>query len=294
MADVICKCMLCVVGTSSVRRRCLCAKNSPDNCPLLVYNVSMRLRNIPEAKEIVANSPYVIKNPAERRGMWKTFSGGPLYVEIGTGKGRFLMELAARHPENEYIGVEMYESVLMRACQKMEGRAARDPASKSIEAMEREKASPKMRESEDDAAFVPPQNLHFLRMDARGLPDVFAENEVAGIYLNFSDPWPKARHSKRRLTSHEFLALYEKFLIDGGVLEFKTDNRALFDFSVEEFNEAPNWELRAVTYDLHRDEVMGEGNIMTEYERKFSLLGNKINKLIAVYKRPAAKEHAET
>ena len=253
-----------------------------------MYNGGMRLRNIPEAKEIVAKSPYVIKNPAERKGMWKNFSRGPLYVEIGTGKGRFLMELAARHPENEYVGVEMYESVLMRACQKMEGRAAMDPASRSIEAMEREKASPDLQDGEDDAEFTPPQNLHFLRMDARGLPEVFAENEVAGIYLNFSDPWPKARHSKRRLTSHEFLALYEKFLIDGGVLEFKTDNRALFDFSVEEFNEAPNWELRAVTYDLHNDIVMGEGNIMTEYERKFSLLGNKINKLIAVYRKPLA------
>ena len=257
-----------------------------------MYNGGMRLRNIPEAKEIVAQSPYVIKNPAERKGMWKTFSRGPLYVEIGTGKGRFLMELAARHPENEYIGVEMYESVLMRACQKMEGRAAMDPASRSIEAMEREKVSAGMQDGEDDTEFTPPQNLHFLRMDARGLPEVFAENEVAGIYLNFSDPWPKARHSKRRLTSHEFLGLYEKFLIDGGVLEFKTDNRALFDFSVEEFNEAPNWELRAVTYDLHNDKAMGDGNIMTEYERKFSLLGNKINKLIAVFKKPLTEERA--
>ena len=165
-----------------------------------------------------------------------------------------------------------------------------DPASRSIEAMEREKDVPRLQEGEEDAAFIPPQNLHFLRMDARGLPEVFAENEVAGIYLNFSDPWPKARHSKRRLTSREFLALYEKFLIDGGVLEFKTDNRALFDFSVEEFNEAPNWELSAVTYDLHHDEVLGVGNIMTEYERKFSLLGNKINKLIAVYRKPLAEE----
>ena len=268
-----------------MRRPRLHDKNCPDNCEQVVYNDCMRLRNIPEAKEIVAKSPYVIKNPAERKGRWSAFSGGPLYVEIGTGKGRFLMELAARHPENEYIGVEMYESVLMRACQKMEGRPAMDPASRSIEAMEQET---------DPAEFTPPENLHFLRMDARGLPEVFAENEVAGIYLNFSDPWPKARHSKRRLTSHEFLALYEKFLIDGGVLEFKTDNRALFDFSVEEFNEAPNWELRAVTYDLHRDEVMGVDNIMTEYERKFSLLGNKINKLIAVYKKPSAEAEEET
>ena len=241
----------------------------------------MRLRNIPEAKDIVAQSPYVIKNPAERKGSWKTFSDKPLYVEIGTGKGRFLMELAARHPENEYIGVEMYESVLMRACQKMEGKKAMDPASRSLDAMGRN-SSPE--EAEDaNPSFVPPQNLHFLRMDARALGDVFAADEVAGIYLNFSDPWPKARHSKRRLTSHEFLAVYETFLADGGILEFKTDNRPLFNFSVEEITEAPHWELAAVTYDLHSDKEMGAGNIMTEYERKFSLLGNKINKLVAVY-----------
>lgn len=253
----------------------------------------MRLRNIPEAKEIVENSPYVIKNPAERKGRWRTFSDKPLYVEIGTGKGRFLMELASRHPENEYLGVEMYESVLMRACQKMEGRPAMDPASRSLDALARSNADTEetpdrtVRQGDDadpdEPDFVPPQNLHFLRMDARGLADVFAENEVAGIYLNFSDPWPKARHAKRRLTSRQFLAVYEKFLADGGTLEFKTDNRLLFDFSVEEFGEAPKWELSAVTYDLHHDKGMGEGNIMTEYERKFSLLGNKINKLIAIY-----------
>ena len=268
----------------------------------------MRLRNIPEAKDIVAQSPYVIKNPAERKGSWKTFSDKPLYVEIGTGKGRFLMELAARHPENEYIGVEMYESVLMRACQKMEGKKAMDPASRSLDAMEKSTSPEEAKVSHDypenagsscgkdsrndsthdqnentDQPFIPPQNLHFLRMDARALGDVFAADEVAGIYLNFSDPWPKARHSKRRLTSHEFLAVYETFLSEGGILEFKTDNRPLFDFSVEEITEAPHWELTAVTYDLHGDKEMGAGNIMTEYERKFSLLGNKINKLVAVY-----------
>ena len=234
----------------------------------------MRLRNIPEAKEIVAGSRYVIREPWEYRGRWQTFTGGrPLYVEIGTGKGRFLMEMAARHPEIMFLGVERYESVLLRAVEKMEGKPASDPAS-LLEQREKEA---------EEKDFVPPANLRFLRMDARELPAVFDRGEVAKIYLNFSDPWPKARHAKRRLTSRTFLALYEQFLAEGGLLEFKTDNRDLFEFSVEEFNEAPHWTIRGLTRDLHADAKMGAGNVMTEYERKFSALGNRICKLIAVY-----------
>lgn len=223
----------------------------------------MRLRNIPEAKEIVKNSPFVIKDAEGLFGKWQTFTEGrPLHLEIGAGKGRFLMEMARREPGVAFVGVERYESVLLRALEKMEGRQA-----------------------EDTEGFVPPENLRFLSMDARDLPAVFAEGEVARIYLNFSDPWPKARHEKRRLTSRSFLSLYEKFLADGGILEFKTDNRDLFEFSVGEFEAAAHWTLTAVTRDLHGDPVLGAGNIMTEYERKFSALGNKICKLVAVYNR---------
>ena len=239
----------------------------------------MRLRNVPEAKEIVKNSPYVINDPFSLRGKWREFSKRPLYVEIGTGKGSFIMETARRNPETEFLGVERYESVLYRACEKMEGKEAMDPASRAIIA-ERSGQEPV---GEDGKT---PENLHFLSMDARELPDVFAPGEVDGLYLNFSDPWPKARHAKRRLTSREFLAVYEKFLKDGGILEFKTDNRPLFDFSVDELTETPNWEILELTYDLHHDPVMGAGNVMTEYEKKFSALGNKINKLRAVFHRP--------
>ena len=242
----------------------------------MLYNSPMRLRNVPEAKSIVESSPYVILEPYGNRGQWKALSPKPLYVEIGMGKGRFIMETAKRSPEREFIGVERYESVLYKACEKMAGKPDRNPASLAIAA----------EEEQSDEPFTPPENLHFLRVDARELPDIFGPGEVDGIYLNFSDPWPKARHSKRRLTSREFLSTYEKFLKDGGILEFKTDNRSLFDFSVEEFQEAPHWELIKVTYDLHRDPVMGQGNIMTEYEKKFSALGSKINKLIAVYHKP--------
>ena len=118
-------------------------------------------------------------------------------------------------------------------------------------------------------------------MDARQLPEVFAEGEVDRIYLNFSDPWPKDRHAKRRLTSHEFLARYEKILKKNGTLEFKTDNKDLFDFSLEELKNAEGWELTSFTYALHNDVLLSEGNVMTEYEEKFSSIGNPICKMAA-------------
>ena len=166
------------------------------------------------------------------------------------GKGRFLMDMAVLHPEINYVGIEMYDSVLLRAVQK------------------REKLETEIK------------NLFFIRMDARQLPEVFAEGEVDRIYLNFSDPWPKDRHAKRRLTSRQFFARYDEVLAPEGRLEFKTDNQDLFTFSLEEIPEA-GWHLDASTRDLHHDPVLNEGNIMTEYEEKFSSLGNPICKLIA-------------
>ena len=234
----------------------------------------MRLRNIPEAAEIVKSSPFVVHAPKDRKGSWKIDPSRSLFLEIGMGKGRFLIETAQRHPEADYLGIERYDSVLFRACLKMAGVPYSTPRDKIERA-----ADPSL-----DETFTAPENLRFLSVDARDIPEIFAPGEVNGIFLNFSDPWPKARHAKRRLTSREFLALYEQVLAKGGLLEFKTDNRALFDFSVEEINAAARWELRAVTYDLHRDGAMNEGNIMTEYERKFSALGNKICKLAAVYR----------
>lgn len=124
-------------------------------------------------------------------------------------------------------------------------------------------------------------------MDARNVADVFAPGEIDRIYLNFSDPWPKSRHASRRLTSKEFLARYHKILSDGGTIEFKTDNRALFDFSVTEVLESPFFVMDRHTFDLHRDTVMNQGNIMTEYEEKFSSLGNPICKLIATTHKTA-------
>lgn len=230
----------------------------------------MRLRNVPEAKDIVASSPYVIKNPRDRRGKWK-HPLRPFCLEIGTGKGRFIIETALADPDSDYLGMERYESVLFRACERMEGIPYKTPMDKLSQ------------ESEPSGPLPVPGNLHFLNNDAREITDIFAPGELDRIYLNFSDPWPKARHAKRRLTSREFLHLYAQCLRDEGRLEFKTDNTGLFDFSLEEIKDTPNWELTSVTRDLHHDPVLGAGNIMTEYERRFSALGNRICKLTAVY-----------
>ena len=210
----------------------------------------MRLRNIKGADEIVSNSLLCIQNPMELKGNWNNYFGNnnPIHIEIGMGKGRFLMELAELHPEINYIGIERYTSVLLRAIQKMEEH--------------------------------PISNVRFLCVDAKTLPEIFAKEEINRIYLNFSDPWPKDRHARRRLTSSEFLNCYDMFLAKEGHLEFKTDNRGLFDFSVEEIENSPIWNLDAKTYDLHNDETMNVGNIMTEYEEKFSSKGNPICKLI--------------
>ena len=209
----------------------------------------MRLRNVRGAREALQESDFTVNEPSEYRGKWLELfeNNNPLHVEIGTGKGRFLMTLAEQNPDINYIGIEKFSSVLIRAIEK-----------------QRELALP---------------NLYFIRMDAENIEEVFAEGEVDRIYLNFSDPWPKDRHAKRRLTSKQFFARYDKILDKNGRVEFKTDNRDLFDFSVESVKEA-GWNLSAVTYDLHNSD-MNEGNIMTEYEIKFSEMGNPIHKLIA-------------
>lgn len=214
----------------------------------------MRLRNIRGAQEIIESCSWVIQEPQKQKGCWSQVfgSGNPIHIEVGMGKGRFLMDMAKAHPEIDYVGIEMYDSVLLRAVQKAE--------------------------SLEDA----PENFRFIRMDARELPDVFDRGEVEKIYLNFSDPWPKDRHAKRRLTSRQFLQRYKRFLLPGQQVEFKTDNKVLFEFSLEEIKES-GWILDGCTFDLHHDEEMNKGNIMTEYEEKFSSMGNPIYKLVTHY-----------
>ena len=209
----------------------------------------MRLRNITGARDVIAASEYVIQEPEKRKGCWKEVFGTPgeIHIEVGMGKGRFLHEMAVRNPHINYVGIEMYSSVLLRALQKME--------------------------------LDPLPNLKFLCIDARILPDVFDKGEVDHIYLNFSDPWPKDRHAKRRLPSRQFLARFDQILKPEGRISFKTDNRDLFDFALEELKPA-GWKAEVVTYDLHADEVLCAGNVMTEYEERFSSKGNPICKYI--------------
>ncbi len=214
----------------------------------------MRLRNIPRADEYIADHSKAIDEAVlkSNKGKWsRVFANeNPIYIEIGMGKGQFILTLAKQNPHINYVGIERYSSVLLRALEKY-----------------------------DTEEFEGVDNIRFICMDAREIEDVFGEAEVAKIYLNFSDPWPKARHASRRLPSKEFLARYEKVLSLSGVVEFKTDNRGLFEFALEEVGEA-KWELLAHTFDLHHNEEMNEGNVMTEYEAKFSAMGNPIHKLI--------------
>jgi len=209
----------------------------------------MRLRKLKNEKNIIKSSKYIINEPKELIGEWKSIfnNDNPIHIEVGMGKGKFMMGMAKAHPEINYIGIEMYSSVLYRAVQKLE--------------------------------LEPLDNLKFILLDAKDIAEVFDKEEVDRIYLNFSDPWPKDRHAKRRLPSRQFLARFDQILKKDGVIEFKTDNKDLFMFAEEEVEPA-GWSILEITYDLHNDEKMAEGNIMTEYEEKFSSMGNPIYKYI--------------
>lgn len=209
----------------------------------------MRLRNIPSAKKTIEESSLVIKNEKEHKGKWmEVFQNNhPIHIEVGMGKGRFIKTLALLNPDVNYIGIEKYESVLIRALEKMEDEKI--------------------------------DNLVFLCMNAEHLEEVFDTEEIKRIYLNFSDPWPKDRHAKRRLTSKQYFDRYDKILDKKGKVIFKTDNRELFDFSLEQVKES-KWNLDNFTYDLHHSKY-NEGNVMTEYEEKFSKEGKCINRLVA-------------
>lgn len=201
----------------------------------------MRLRNIKNAYEKVAvNERYFIPNPNEFKGKWHEIFGNnnPIHIEIGMGKGRFLCELAAKNPNINYIGIEKFTSVLLRASEKL--------------------------------AELDLNNIKIINIDAINLCDYFDKDEITRIYLNFSDPWPKNAHAKRRLTSNRFLPLYQNVLNTDGEIHFKTDNRKLFEFSLESLNEY-GLSLKNISLDLHHSDF--EGNIMTEYEEKFSAFG---------------------
>ena len=206
----------------------------------------MRLRNVKGAKEKILSSRYNIDNPFDNINKWnKVFNNSnPIYIEIGMGKGKFIIENAINNPNINYIGIEKFDSVIVRAIEKVE---------------------------ELD---IP--NLKFIRMDATRIDEVF-NKEIDKIYLNFSDPWPKDRHAKRRLTSPIFLEKYDKVFRNDNIIEMKTDNIDLFNYSVDSLKEY-GYNIEYITNDLHKENV---DNVMTEYEERFSKLNIKINKLVA-------------
>ena len=168
-----------------------------------------------------------------------------LFVELGTGKGDFITQLAEKNPEINFLGLEMEREVILKAARKIQ--------EKNLE------------------------NVRLALFDINKISEIFAENEIDRIYINFCDPWPKNRHAKRRLTHINFLEMYKKILKNGGEIHFKTDNRGLFDFSLEQF-ELANLKVHDVNFDLHANEP--PENIRTEYENKFSALGSKINRCV--------------
>ena len=214
----------------------------------------MRLRRDNRAPEYLAQDERVVLNPESFRGKWHEVFGNnnPIHVEFGCGKGGFITELAKRNPHINYIAAERAETVVYKACKK---------ANLSEET---------------------PSNLRFLYFDVSNCKEIFEIREVERLYLNFSDPWPKTRHANRRLTYRGFLEKYADILKKEGEIHFKTDNKGLFAFSIEEFS-VSGWLMKNVTLDLHNSGM--EDNIMTEYEKKFSELGFTINRLEAVNPR---------
>jgi len=214
----------------------------------------MRLRKVKGATEIIeANADIVIPNGEDLRGKWQSIfeRDQPIYIEVGMGKGQFVIGMAMKNPHLNFIGIEKFDSVMVRALEKV------------LESN-------------------PLPNLKLLKVDADQLEKIFAENEVAGVYLNFSDPWPKPRHAKRRLTHENFLKIYENIMDNQGTICFKTDNRLLFEYSLVSLSQY-NMELQDIALDLHQREEL-EWNVMTEYEQKFSAKGQPIYRLEAKFK----------
>ena len=205
----------------------------------------MRLRNVKGASTIIENSPFIIKDYKEYKGKYKTIfnNDNPIHIEIGTGKGNFIIGMAKKYPEINFIGIEKFDSVIVRAIEKLDEE-------------------------------IP--NLRLIRMDATEIEEVF-DKEVDTIYLNFSDPWPKNRHSDRRLTSLKFLKRYDSLFKGEKTIIMKTDNRKLFEFSLIEFNNY-NYKFEEISLDLYKDDI--KDNVQTEYERRFQKQGFPIYKII--------------
>jgi len=205
----------------------------------------VRLRNVKGAKEIIDNSPYIIKNPIDYKGDYQKIfeNNNPIHIEIGMGKGDFIIENAKKYPNINFIGIEKFDSVIVRAVQKLENEE------------------------------IP--NLKLIKIDANEIDDVF-DKEISVIYLNFSDPWPKARHAKRRLSSEIFLNKYDSVFIDKKRIIMKTDNRKLFEYSIKSFTDY-GYKIEDISLNLYEDDI--KNNVPTEYETRFHNRGCLIYKV---------------
>jgi len=211
-----------------------------------------RVRKQPGTREaLMQYAPIVVLEPEQHKGKWQDVFGNanPIQIEVGMGKGKFISTMARQHPEINFIGVEVIEEVLLDAVKRM------------------------------NRAEGIPENLRLVWINASLLEDLFLPGEVDRIFLNFSDPWPKTRHAKRRLTHKGFLDQYAAILKSEGQVHFKTDNQGLFEFSLNEFS-ACGWRLQNIQLDMYQK--LPEGNVATEYETKFHNQGMPIYRLEAV------------
>ncbi|OIJ09269.1 tRNA (guanosine(46)-N7)-methyltransferase TrmB [Anaerobacillus arseniciselenatis] len=212
----------------------------------------MRLRNKPGASEELLSHPnIVIQQPKACKGKWHEIFGNdnPIHIEVGTGKGQFLTGMSQLHPNINYIGIEKYDSVIITALERIQEAGM--------------------------------ENFKLLNEDVVHLTEYFSEDEVERVYINFTDPWPKNRHEKRRLTHEGFLKMYEQVLPKNGEIHFKTDNQGLFEYSLHSFSKY-GMILNNVSLDLHNSDF--EGNVMTEYEEKFSSKGMRIYRCEAQFR----------
>ncbi|WP_017756159.1 tRNA (guanosine(46)-N7)-methyltransferase TrmB [Calidifontibacillus oryziterrae] len=213
----------------------------------------MRLRNKPGAHETIKNYPNIVISSLDHvKGSWKNEifnNDNPIFIEIGMGKGTFINGMARKNPNINFIGVEKYTSVIVSALE-----------------LTLENSLP---------------NVRLLNIDALELPSIFAKGEIERIYLNFSDPWPKNRHEKRRLSHETFLRIYEDIVIPGGEIHMKTDNQGLFEYSLESFS-TYGMLLKNISLDLHNSNI--KDNVMTEYEAKFSKQGKRIYRCEAKFR----------
>lgn len=214
----------------------------------------MRLRKKPWANKELAINDKLLEEPEKYKGKWREFFGNdkPIHVEIGCGKGQFISKMSLKNPDINYIAVERQKLVIVTALRKSREMGVSD-------------------------------NIRFMCADVSDLLNYFEPNEIDRLYINFCDPWPRKKWAKRRLTHKNFLAIYEKLFENGGEINFKTDNRGLFEFSLNEFEAQKGWIMKNITLDLHNSDF--EGNIMTEYEEKFSSKGMPIYRLEAYYNK---------